>query len=59
MEQVMYPIPGNDDGMDPMRLYCSLLKNAILDGKKNPIAHVEVQHESKRRDVRRRGMGRS
>lgn len=36
--KIMYPIPGNDDGIDPMRLYCSLFKSAILDGKNNPIA---------------------
>lgn len=35
--KVLYPIPGNDDGIDPMRFYCSLMKSAILDGKKHPI----------------------
>jgi len=52
--KVMYPIPGNDDGIDPLRLYCSLLKNAILDGKKNPIT-FQATPQFRRGGGRRRG----
>lgn len=52
--KVMYPIPGNDDGIDPMRLYLSLFKAAILDGKKNPIAPPATKNFGGPSDMRRR-----
>ena len=36
-----YPIPGNDDARRSINLYCELLKDTILDAKKN-IAKTNV-----------------
>jgi small subunit ribosomal protein S2 len=30
---ITYPIPGNDDSLPALQLYCSLFKEAILRGK--------------------------
>ena len=29
---IAYPIPGNDDAMRAVHLYCELVSNAVLDG---------------------------
>ncbi len=34
-EGIDYPIPGNDDAMRSIEYYCSIISNAIIDGRKN------------------------
>ena len=44
-ENIKFPIPGNDDARRSINLYCDLLKNTILDAKKN------ISHESTLKSV--------
>ena len=34
---IMYPIPGNDDALRAINLYCDLMVEAILDGLKEEV----------------------
>lgn len=38
---VTYPVPGNDDSVGAIKLYCSLFKEAILKGKELRKKHIE------------------
>src|SRR5262249_41129447 len=35
---IAYPIPGNDDAMRAIQLYCDLVSNAVLDGLQAELA---------------------
>ena len=55
-----YPIPGNDDAIRAVSLYCELLSGAVLDGIRAEIAASggdvgELERAAGRRSSRRRG----
>jgi small subunit ribosomal protein S2 len=39
---VTYPIPGNDDAIRAITLYCDLIAGAVLDGISAEMAHSGV-----------------
>ncbi len=47
---INFPIPGNDDARRSIDLYCELLKNTILDAKKNIVKNqvAEIQDKNKK-----------
>lgn len=63
---VTYPIPGNDDGAHAIYLYCSLMRIAILDGRRRGlmlnrpslVTPVDTSGEDGRRSRRSGGSGR-
>ena len=48
---INFPIPGNDDARRSINLYCEVLKETILDAKKN-IVKKQVENEKKEIDVK-------
>tara|TARA_Y100000992_G_scaffold106343_1_gene69235 strand:+ start:143 stop:649 length:507 start_codon:yes stop_codon:yes gene_type:complete len=48
---INFPIPGNDDARRSINLYCEVLKETILDAKKN-IAKKQVENEKKEIEVK-------
>ncbi|MFZ2620090.1 MAG: 30S ribosomal protein S2 [Alphaproteobacteria bacterium] len=43
VDDIVYPIPGNDDAIRAINLYCSLFSDAVLDGIAQQAAKVIVQ----------------
>jgi len=44
-EGINYPIPGNDDARRSIDLYCNLLKETILNAKKEAPTNIEAKQE--------------
>jgi small subunit ribosomal protein S2 len=42
VDNIDYPIPGNDDATKAIRLYCNLIANAALDGLQSSIAASDI-----------------
>ena len=45
---IKFPIPGNDDARRSINLYCDLLRNTILDAKKNIQVKEDKKEEKKK-----------
>lgn len=43
---ITYPVPGNDDSIVSIKLYCELFKQAILRGKSKKIEHLKTQDKN-------------
>ncbi len=46
-DDIDYPIPGNDDSIRAIKLYCRLVSDTILDGISNHMAKVEARTTAK------------
>jgi small subunit ribosomal protein S2 len=53
-----YPIPGNDDGLYAINIYCSLMRLAILDGRRRASMQTQRPPQSSRPSASRPGGGR-
>ena len=51
---INFPIPGNDDARRAINLYCELVKQTILDAKKNIsiVDSTDTQSKEKKRDLK-------
>jgi len=47
-ENIDYPIPGNDDARRSIELYCNLIKETILNAKKDLPSSSQVNNEEKK-----------
>ena len=50
-ENIDYPIPGNDDARRSIELYCNLIKETILNAKKD--IPVEADNKSEKFDIKK------
>ena len=55
---IAYPIPGNDDAMRAIHLYCDLVSGAVLDGLQAELAASGVDIGARRGAAGRGGAGR-
>ena len=50
-ENIDYPIPGNDDARRSIELYCNLIKETILNAKKDVPSENEIKVENKSENI--------
>ncbi len=44
-EEIDYPIPGNDDAIRAIRLFCSIIANAVIEGREGKAEREEAAKE--------------
>lgn len=44
-EEIDYPIPGNDDAIRAIRLFCSIIANAVIEGREGKAEREELTKE--------------